>query len=453
MNASNADDFQPASASSPSPAAELAIQYAIARAFAEADQLDDVAVMVLQILTDSFGWLASGLWVLDPDHVHVRCAAAYPMDGPLAPWTAGTMAMRLPIGTGLPGRVWASELPSWIRDIDTDEDFRRRELARVSNIRHGFAFPILVNGSVGAVIELFANELRDVDARQTEFFDAVGHQLGSFIERIDTRREVKVSEARKTGVLNAAVDAIVSADRAGRILEFNPAAETMFGRSRSEALGRTIAETLVPPDLRKAHTMGLQHYLATGEARIMGSRVRSWGLRSDGSRLPIELTVTEIRVEGEPMFTAFIRDVTVERHAEIARERFLEILSHELRTPVTTIYGGAMVLARSSLDPADRMELISDIGTEADRLHRLIEDLIVLARAERGALELSVDPVRLDRAVERLVTSFRGQAPGVEIRVSERGRQGRFGAMRHTSSSYCATCSRTPSNTVMARPG
>ncbi len=104
----------------------------------------------------------------------------------------------------------------------------------------------------------------------------------------------------------------------------------------------------------------------------MGSRVRSWALRADGSRLPIELTVTEIRVEGEPMFTAFIRDVTVERQAEIARERFLEILSHELRTPVTTIYGGAMVLARCSLDSAQRMELISDIGSEADRLHRLI---------------------------------------------------------------------------------
>jgi hypothetical protein len=206
---------RPASANSPSPAAELAIQYAIARAFAEADQLNDVAVMVLQVLTDSFGWLASGLWVLDPDLAHVRCAAAYPMDGPLAPWTAETLAMRLPIGTGLPGRVWATELPSWIRDIHTDDDFRRRDLARVSNIRHGFAFPILVNGSVGAVIELFANDVRDVDARQTEFFDAVGHQLGSFIERIDTRREVKVSEARKTGVLNAAVDAIVSADRAG----------------------------------------------------------------------------------------------------------------------------------------------------------------------------------------------------------------------------------------------
>ena len=82
-----------------------------------------------------------------------------------------------------------------------------------------------------------------------------------------------------------------------------------------------------------------------------------------------------------------------------------------------------MVLARPSLDSTQRMELISDIGNEAGRLHRLIEDLIVLARAERGALAMSVDPVRLDRAVERLVASFRGQAPGVEMRVSERGRR------------------------------
>ncbi len=414
---------QPTSASSPSPAAELAIQYAIAKAFAEADQLDEIAGMVLQTLADSFGWLASGLWVLDADQQHIRCAAAYPMNGPLASWTAATAAMRMPIGIGLPGRVWASEMPSWIRDIDTDDNFPRREMARASNIRHGFAFPIRVNGSVGAVIELFAEDVRDVDARQTEFFDAVGHQLGSFIERVDTRRKVMVSEARKTGVLNAAVDAIVSADRSGRILEFNPAAEALFGRSRSEVLGQTIAEMLVPPDLRDAHATGLRNYLATGEERIMGSRIRSWAMRADGSRLPIELTVTEISVDGEPMFTAFIRDVTVERQAEIARERFLEILSHELRTPVTTIYGGAMVLARSSLDPTMRMELISDIGSEADRLHRLIEDLIVLARAERGALAPSADPVRLDQVVDRVVASIRGQFPGVEMRISESGRR------------------------------
>jgi PAS domain S-box-containing protein len=401
---------------------QLAVQYKIARAFAEAEDVGDIATLVLQTLTDAFRWESAGLWVLDEDEPDtLRCAAVFPTSGRLAAWASDVLQRRLRVGVGLPGRVWASGEATWVRDTEVDDNFPRREIAREVGLRHAFAFPIRLRGRVAAVVELFAADVGDVDAAQIEFLEAVGHQLGGLLERVEARRAVALSEARKTGILGAAVDAIVSADAAGHILEFNAAAEAMFGRSRTDVIGRTVADVLVPEDLRAVHQAGLNRYVATGEARILGRRVRTSAQHADGSRLPVELTVTQIRVDGQPMFTAFIRDITREREAEIARDRFLEILSHELRTPVTAIYGGSKVLARSGLPPERWRELVDDIGVEADRLYRLVEDLIVLARAERGAEAMSLEPVRLERVVERVLANFRAGWPKLDFRLAVHG--------------------------------
>jgi len=410
-------DAAPAGTSTSAVERRLAVQYAIARAFAEAEALDEVSAVLLQNLADALGWQSASLWVLGEDGTHLRCAAIHPTKGPLQPWAKYTLAFRPEIGVGLPGRVWASGESSWITDTRKDSNFPRQDVARAVGLRHAFAFPVRSRGSITAVVELFAAEVREVDAEQAELLEAVGHQLGSFIERTESRRAVAESEARKTAILKAAVDGIVAADADGRIVDFNPAAETLFGRSRTEVLGQRIADVLVPDDLRGQHEAGLARYVATGESRILGHRVRTWAAHADGSRIPVELTVTELRVEDRPMFTAFIRDVSRERQAETVRDRFLEILSHELRTPVTSIYGGAKVAARPTIGRDQQVELLTAIASEADRLYRLVEDLMVLARAERGAGTIDLEPVSLDRLVERVVVALAPRWPGLEFRI------------------------------------
>lgn len=403
------------------PKRRLAIQYEIARALAEADDLDDVSGFLLRTLGLSLGWEAAGLWVVDDTGTSIRCVDVVPRHGDLAPWMAGTLGVTFDPGEGLPGRVLAGARAIWIPDLYDDQQFPRRALARQVGLRHGYGFPILLRGRVVAVIELFAAAVGEVDAEQTAFLEAVGHQLGSFLERTEARRAVASSEARKAGILHAALDAIVSADAAGRIVEFNAAAERLFGHRREDAVGRRIVDLMVPPDLKAAHTAGLERYIETGEARILGQRVRVRAQRADGTTVPVELTVTEIKLGDKPMFTAFIRDITREEEAETARERFLEILSHELRTPVTAIYGGAKVVARPNLAASRRNELIADIGNEADRLYRLIENLIVLARAERGADRIALEPVHLERLTERVAGAMAGHWPGVEFRLATSG--------------------------------
>lgn len=132
------------------------------------------------------------------------------------------------------------------------------------------------------------------------------------------------SEARKTAILESALDCIITMDHEGRVVEFNPAAEKTFGFSRHETLGRLVADLIIPPALRQSHTRGLAHYLATGEGPLLGKRVEVTALRADGTEFPIELAINPIPIAGHPFFTAYVRDITERREAQSEKVRLLD---------------------------------------------------------------------------------------------------------------------------------
>jgi PAS domain S-box-containing protein len=115
--------------------------------------------------------------------------------------------------------------------------------------------------------------------------------------------------------LDAALDCVIMADASGRVVEFNPAAERTFGYSRDEALGRTLAELIVPPSLRELHNRAFARFADTGEKRLFGRRLELTGMRADGSEFPIELALGQ--VTGEPLLICgAVRDLTDAKRAE-----------------------------------------------------------------------------------------------------------------------------------------
>lgn len=114
-------------------------------------------------------------------------------------------------------------------------------------------------------------------------------------------------------------------------------------------------------------------------------------------------------------------DVTERRHAEELRDVFVGMLSHELRTPVTAIYGGSQVLRRENVDPKVRDEIILDIVGESERLERLVENLLVLARAERHATLAGGDPVVIRPLLARILEDKRRRWPGATFEVEIEG--------------------------------
>lgn len=146
-------------------------------------------------------------------------------------------------------------------------------------------------------------------------------------ERRMREKSLAESESRKSAMLQSALDGVVSIDDEGTIIEFNPAAEKMFGYGRAEAVGREMAELIVPPRLRDAHRQGLARYLETGKARVLDRLVELTAVDVGGREFPVEVSIHPIELEGDkPSFVGYIRDITnrVQAQQEILRseERF-----------------------------------------------------------------------------------------------------------------------------------
>lgn len=117
-------------------------------------------------------------------------------------------------------------------------------------------------------------------------------------------------EGLNRAILDSALDCIITMDADGIVREFNPAAERVFGYRRDEAIGRELAELIVPPVLRERHRQGLAHYLKSGEGPVLGRRIEIAAVRADEEEILVELAITAYRIAGQPVFTAYLRDIT-----------------------------------------------------------------------------------------------------------------------------------------------
>lgn len=131
--------------------------------------------------------------------------------------------------------------------------------------------------------------------------------------------ELGASEARLRAVVDSSLDAVVVTDESSVVLEWSRQAEVLFGWPAQEAVGRTLSETIIPPQHREAHDRGVRHYLQTGEGPILNRRIEITALRKDGREFPVELTVAHGRWGHRTIFSAFIRDLTERKREERRR--------------------------------------------------------------------------------------------------------------------------------------
>ena len=154
-----------------------------------------------------------------------------------------------------------------------------------------------------------------------------------FEEAREWEEELRASEIRKALILDSALDCILTADHEGRVIEFNAAARRLFGYSRSEILGREVADTIVPPGLRDELRSGLRDFVLTGESSDLGRRREATAMRADGSLVPVEVVVVPAYVKGRVILTAYIRDISDRRRGErlaAARQRATQALTASL---------------------------------------------------------------------------------------------------------------------------
>jgi PAS domain S-box-containing protein len=155
--------------------------------------------------------------------------------------------------------------------------------------------------------------IRDDDKKPLRMIGA----MADISQRKQVEEAMIENQARKGAILEMALDCIITIDHEGKVFEWNPAAERTFGYRRADVLGKELAALIVPPAQRERHRQGLAHYVQSGEGSLIGKQTEITGMRSDGTEFPVELEISHISKEGPPIFTAFIRDITERKRAEM----------------------------------------------------------------------------------------------------------------------------------------
>jgi PAS domain S-box-containing protein len=268
------------------------------------------------------------------------------------------------------------------------EDFEHQQ------IRSYMSFPIWVNGNWWGHIGF--DDCRDErvwSRAEKALLRSLCYLLGDAIEL--STSSLIMSEATRVAMLQTAPDGIIVLDEMGAILEFNPAAERIFGKNRTAVMGRPITSSLVPevnrPPLRK-----LLDLLHRGKGRHwLGRRIETMGLHQSGTLVPIEVAVTEIHRADRRLYVAYIRDLTDRRRteAEVARQRealhqsekltalgsLLAGVAHELNNPLSVVIGRAVMLEEDAADPAQK-ERLTKLREAAERCAKVAKTFLAMAR-------------------------------------------------------------------------
>ncbi|MAE63512.1 MAG: hypothetical protein CMJ18_04510 [Phycisphaeraceae bacterium] len=231
-------------------------------------------------------------------------------------------------------------------------------------------------------------------------------------ERSQAVEAMRAGEEHLQAVVSSVIDCIITIDNRGIMKSVNRAAETLFGYTRSEMIGRNVS-MLMPEPYRSEHDQYIARYVRTDEARVIGKGREVTGRRKDGLVFPMDLAVTAMRSHGQHMFVGVIRDITERKLAEErltsanekledarqaseaasqAKSEFLASMSHELRTPLNAIIGFSDgMLNRSDKHPLtdhqkNRMMRVKAAG---QHLLALVNDILDIAKVEAGEMSLN----------------------------------------------------------------
>ena len=364
-------------------AARLQVQYGVARAIGDADSVEEALPLLLAAIARPLGREVGQFWAKGDDGM-LRCVAHWREHGMnVDAFEAVSRELTFAPGQGLPGEAWETGRPVWLGDAVAAGIFRRDREAADADLHGGMAFPVTGGDERIGVVELFSHEIRERDPEIYALTEALGRQVGEFVESLRAQEAVRTSEARIRAVLESALDAVVTMNHEGNVVEFNRAAEELFGYPEDAVVGHEMAELVIPPSLRESHRAGLRRYLETGESRILGNRLELTGMRADGEEFPAELAVNLITGSDPPMFTGTIRDITQRRQVEAEREEArgqLEAILRGVADAITAQAPDGRLLfandaAAASLGFASPDELMkAPIATIMDRFDVLEED-------------------------------------------------------------------------------
>lgn len=242
----------------------------------------------------------------------------------------------------------------------------------------------------------------------------ITHAVTAFSDISELKQQqakIREEETLHRALLDSSIDAIISINEHAEIIRINPAVEKLFGYSEAELIGKNV-KVLVPPPHHDEHDHYIQHYLETGQGKIIGVG-REVDVRcKDGSLIPCDLAITEVRLPDKLLFKGILRDIRERKRIEQMQKEFIATVSHELRTPLTSI-SGSLKLLKHEFDAEKEplaIELLEIADSNTERLILLVNDILDIEKLEAGAMKFDMKPQIISDLLTQAVTANQSYA-------------------------------------------
>jgi PAS domain S-box-containing protein len=382
-------------------------------------------------------WDMAQFWAADPERQALRVRHFWHREA--TGYNAFRDASRttaVPIGFGLLGRVWQSGVVAAVEDLSSANDYTSAEVARAAGLKSVLALPVIEGGVVIGVVELLAGHVRAVQDDEVTMLSTAGVEIGGFIRRSDIAQALRRSEADHRAIFERSPIGIVRISSDGELVESNPAVLVML-----EHDFETMRANAWPDLLRAYDQAASRQRLAPLLAGItFGSSVQVRASTGGGKWLWLQLTATSIPdPSGRPEhLLVMIEDVTTvretsdqlnealesQRNANANLEKldrtkteFLSIVSHEFRTALTGIQGFSELIRDGGLETDEVRAYGGYIFNDADRINRLIGDMLDLDRMESGRMSMRSGNVDINEVLTEAVARAGTAAATVEFKA------------------------------------
>ncbi|WP_198672951.1 PAS domain S-box protein [Algoriphagus litoralis] len=404
------------------------------------DDIHSISWEIVENVIHNFGFKDCVIYILNEEKACLEQLAAY------GPKDAGQRKIKDPIevqfGKGIVGTVAMTGKAEIISDTSKDPRYISDDEVRLSEI----TVPILFENKVIGIIDSEHQDRNFFTDKHLETLTIISNLAAGRLKNAKSKRkqekaekELRESENKLRTVINSALDAIITIDDLGRIKEWNPQATQIFGWTQEEVVGHHLTENIIPNQHRKAHFEGMNNYMATGHGPVLNQRIEITALHKSGREFPIELSIIPLVTNGEHSFTAFARDITMQKNSKDEMEkaltkerelselksRFVSMTSHEFKTPLTTIKQNvdlieyALELKNAELKPAFST-YFSRISSEISRVTSLMNDMLLLGKIEAGKVEITKKPtdlVALSLQLIQRITAGRMDGRSIQLNV------------------------------------
>ena len=327
------------------------------------------------------------------------------------------------------GYTLLSNEPVIVKDLRTEARFSGTPLLREHGVVSGVSVIIRRRDRPFGVLGAHTAKPRTFTEDDVHFLEAVANMLSHAIENRDSLEEIRRSANWLERLIDTTQDAVVSINRRGCVVLFNAAAERVFGYSAREIAGRKVNDLMAEP-YASEHDEYIERYEKTHEARAIG-RIRTvTAKRKNGELFPIELSVTEIEVDDDVHYAAFIRDISEKARLQaqlVENERLVAIgttaakIGHELANPLNGMSLTIQLLEqrlnkRSNLIDAQITSTVNRLKNEVSRLSTLLEQFRTLSRREKFDFQRTTLTALVGEAIE--IEMPRDAELGIQVECS-----------------------------------